>query len=313
MKGLELSRRYYEAFGKEMLENDFGEILPYLAIGLSGSGSECYGFDDEKSQDHDFEPSFCIFLPENDVVDEKTAFRLERAYAKLPKSFMGFDRCPVSPVGGSRHGVIRMDDFFLSKVGSKDGYLSLEQWFSVPEYGLLEATNGEVFSDPFGKFTSIRKQLEYFPEDVRLKKMAGHLLLMGQAGQYNYNRCIARGETAAAQLAVFEFVQSTLHCIYLLNRAYMPYYKWSFRGLRSLSRLNHLSEDLEYLISSDNAEQSAKEKTEIIERLCSAVSKELREQGLSERKDSEMEMQAYAVNDNIRDSVIRTMHILQGV
>ena len=176
MKGLELSRRYYEAFGKEMLENDFGEILPYLAIGLSGSGSECYGFDDEKSQDHDFEPSFCIFLPENDVVDEKTAFRLERAYAKLPKSFMGFDRCPVSPVGGSRHGVIRMDDFFLSKVGSKDGYLSLEQWFSVPEYGLLEATNGAIFNDNYGQFTLIREKLRYFPEDVFRKMLAGHLL-----------------------------------------------------------------------------------------------------------------------------------------
>lgn len=313
MKGIELAKAYYESYGKEMLNIEFSDALPLLAVGLVGSGSECYGYDDELSRDHDFEPGFCIFLPGEDVVDRKTAFLLERAYTKLPKEFMGFNRNAENPVGGNRHGVIRMEEFFLEKIGSADGNLSLEQWLSVPEYGLLEATNGEVFSDPYGRFSAIRERLCYLPEDVRLKKLAGRLLLMGQAGQYNYNRCIARGEAAAAQLAVFEFTKSALHSIYLLNRAYMPYYKWSFRGLSKLTVLSELADDLEYLISSGNAEKEAKNKSEIIERICTAVSTQLREQALTELENSEMELQAYAVNEKIKDSSVRTMHILRGI
>lgn len=206
MKGLELARQYYEAFGRQLLEQ-FPQASPYLAVGLAGSGSECCGFDDETSRDHDFEPGFCIFLPGEDVVDRRTAFLLERAYAKLPKEFMGLRRSPLDPVGGNRHGVIRMADFFLEKTGTADGELSLQQWFSVPEQSLLEATNGAVFSDLLGAFTAIREKLKYLPEAVRRKKLAGELLLMGQAGQYNYSRCIARGETGGAQLAAFEFVK----------------------------------------------------------------------------------------------------------
>lgn len=313
MKGLELARQYYETYGKEMLQAQFPEALPYLAIGLAGSGSECYGFDDETSRDHDFEPAFCIFLPDEDVVDRRTEFLLERAYAKLPKQFMGYERSALNPVGGSRHGVIRMAEFFLSKTGSSNGELSVEQWFSLPEYGLLEATNGEVFADPYGHFSAIREKLRYFPEDVRRKKLAGHLLLMGQAGQYNYGRCIARGETAAAQLAVFEFAQSALHSVYLLNRAYMPYYKWSFRGLKNLSRLKELAVDLEYLISSGNTAEEAKKKMDVIERICTAIADELQAQGLTDLQSTEMEQQAYALNDTITDPNIRNLHILQGV
>lgn len=313
MKGLELARQYYETYGKEMLQAQFSDILPNLAIGFAGSGSECYGFDDETSQDHDFEPAFCIFLPGEDVVDRRTEFLLERAYAKLPKQFMGYERSPLNPVGGNRHGVIRMEEFFLSKTGSPDGELSVEQWFSLPEYGLLEATNGEVFADPYGRFTAIREKLRYFPENVRRKKLAGHLLLMGQAGQYNYGRCVARGETAAAQLAVFEFAQSALHSVYLLNRAYMPYYKWSFRGLRNLSRLKELAVDLEYLISNGNTAEEAKKKMDMIECICAAIAAELRAQGLIELQSTEMEQQAYALNDTITDPNIRNLHILQGV
>ena len=313
MKGLELARQYYETYGNDMLQAQFPQVLPLLAIGLAGSGSECYGYDDAISRDHDFEPAFCIFLPGEDVVDRRTAFQLERAYAKLPKQFMGLERSPISPVGGSRHGVIRIEDFFSAKTGSRDGGLSLQQWFSVPEYGLLEATNGAVFADPYGQFTAIRERLRYFPEDVRRKKLAGHLLLMGQAGQYNYGRCIARGESAAAQLAVFEFTQSALHSIYLLNRAYMPYYKWCFRGLRGLSRLSALADGLEYLISSGNDPQKAQEKTEMIERICVAVAGELRAQGLTDLQNAEMEQQAYALNDTITDHNIRNLHILHGV
>lgn len=313
MKGLELARQYYEACGREVLQAQFAQVLDFVAVGLAGSGSECYGYDDVTSRDHDFEPAFCLFLPGEDVVDRRTAFQLERAYAKLPKEFMGLRRSPVDPVGGSRHGVIRMADFFMEKTGSPDGALSLQQWFSVPEYGLLEATNGAVFADPYGQFTAIREKLRYFPEEVRRKKLAGHLLLMGQAGQYNYSRCITRGDTAAAQLAAFEFTKSALHSIFLLGRAYMPYYKWSFRALKELPRLSNLAENLEYLISSGNTDREAKQKAETIERICAAVADELRLQQLTDLQNAELEQQAYALNDTIADGNIRNAHILYGV
>lgn len=313
MKGLELSRKYYEEFGKEVLEAQFSEVLPFLAVGLAGCGSECLGFDDGVSADHDFEPGFCIFLPDENTVDRRTAFLLERAYAKLPKEFMGFTRSPLSPVGGNRHGVLRMEDFFLERVGSGDGRLTLREWFTLPEQGLLEATNGEVFFDNLGQFSEIRQRLGYFPEDVRLKKLAGHLLLMGQAGQYNYGRCVTRNDTAAAQMAVFEFTKSALHAIYLLNRVYMPYYKWSFKRLRELSTFGGLADKLEYLISSGNNLPEAEKKAQMIEDICVSVADELRAQGLSDVDVAEMEPTAYAVNGNISDHDIRTMHILSGV
>ena len=313
MKGLEIARAYYETYGKEMLQSQFSQVLPYLAIGLVGSGSECYGYDDQTSRDHDFEPAFCIFLPGEDVIDRKTEFQLERAYAKLPKQFMGLERSALTPVGGSRHGVIRMADFFLQKTGTSDGALSYEQWFLVPEQSLLEATNGAVFEDQYGLFTAIRERLRYFPEDVRRKKLAGQLLLMGQSGQYNYSRCIARGDTAAAQLAAVEFVKSTLHCIYLLNRAYMPYYKWSFKGLKNLATLGNLADDMEYLISSGNTPHEFKQKSQTIERICAEVSSVLQAQGLTDLKLSELEQQSYALNNTIADNRIRNLHILYGV
>ena len=125
MKGLEISKAFYYEYGKPMLEERFPEIVPHLAAGLIGSGSECYGYDDEVSKDHDFEPGFCIFLPGEDVVDRKAAFALERAYAALPKEYRGLRRAIVSPVGGQRHGVIRTADFLADKTGTKDGKLTV--------------------------------------------------------------------------------------------------------------------------------------------------------------------------------------------
>ena len=121
MKGLELSKAYYLEYGEAMLKESFPHILSHLAIGLIGSGSECLGYDDEISRDHDFEPGFCIFLPDEETVDQKTAFLLERAYAHLPQEFMGVSRNRIRPVGGSRNGVIRRDAFYLSKCGNLQG------------------------------------------------------------------------------------------------------------------------------------------------------------------------------------------------
>ncbi|MBR3403086.1 MAG: DUF4037 domain-containing protein [Parasporobacterium sp.] len=312
MKGLELSKAFYEEYGKEMLEG-FPELLPYLAAGLTGSGSECFGYDDEISADHDLEPGFCIFLPGEEIVDRKSAFLLERAYAKLPKEFMGYKRSLMQPVGGARHGVIRTAEFFAEKTGSESGILSVNDWLSLPEQSLAEAVNGELYFDNYGEVTKIRKGLAYYPEDIRRKKLAGHLLLMAQAGQYNYRRTIAHGEYGAAQLAVFEFVKSTMAAVFLLNKKYQPYYKWSFRAMRELDILSIEAELLEYLITSDNREEAAEEKYNVIEGIAADVIDELMEQNLTKAICGDLEKHAYSVNDSIADATVRNLHILVAV
>ena len=313
MKGIELSRAYFEEYGRPMLENEFPDIMPYLAAGLFGSGSECFGFDDEISTDHDFEPGFCIFLPDEDIVDRRAAFLLERAYAKLPKEFKGYRRAMLSPVGGARKGVIRTSEFFAEKVGSADGILTAEQWLTVPEQALAETTNGEIYFDNYKEVTRIRKTLGAYPEDIRRKKLAGNLLLMAQSGQYNYKRCLDHGEEAAAQLAVFEFVNSAIASIFLLNNNYKPYYKWSFRALRALPKLSLEAEIMEYLLTTGNDGETAEEKYYAIEGIAADVIDELAEQELTDAICGDLEKHAYSVNDKINDAEIRNMHILAAV
>lgn len=313
MNGLELARGYYEEYGAPMLHREFADVESLLAVGLVGSGSECLGFDDAVSTDHDFEPGFCLFLPGEDVVDRRTAFLLERAYAKLPAEYGGFKRARLAPVGGHRHGVIRTADFFTEKVGAPDGELTARDWLTLPEYALLEATGGEVFRDDLGTFTAIRRKLSLMPEDVRRKKLAGHLLIMAQAGQYNYNRCLMHGEPGAAQLAAVEFVKAAISVVFLLNRRYQPYYKWSFRALRGLTRLSQLSDALEYLLMSENGEKEAETKYLVIEDVAALVIGELQNEGLTKAVCGDLEKHAYSVNDGVDDPAIRNLHVLAAI
>ncbi|MBE6649683.1 MAG: DUF4037 domain-containing protein [Ruminococcaceae bacterium] len=306
MKGIELSEKFYNEYGVKMLEEQFSDIVFELAIGLAGSGSECFGWDDEISRDHDFEPGFCIFI--TDSIDRKTAFALERAYAKLPREFMGFKRSTLSPVGGNRHGVINIGDFLLDKTGTPDGSLSLLDWMNLPEQSVAEAVNGKIFRDDSGVFTSIREELTYMPEEIRLKKLSGELLMMGQTGQYNFPRCLARGEHAAAQLTLNEFVKHSLHAVFLLNKHYLPYYKWCFRALKDLSKLSHLSKALEELLFGNSADIQ-----NTVESVCLEIISEARNQNLTTYHGNEAEGHAYSVNDKIENEEIRNMHILSGV
>ncbi len=297
-----------------MLEQQFSDLIPYLAVGLFGSGSECLGYDDEISIDHDFEPGFCVFIPAEDIISRRDAFLLERAYARLPRSYQGFERSIMSPVGGNRHGIIRTGEYFLRTVGSADGDLDLQQWMTIPEQALLEATNGSVFFDHYGEVSDIRNRLKYYPEDVRLKRLAGYTLLMAQSGQYNYIRCIKHNETAAAQLAAVEFVKCAMSVFFLLNRTYQPYYKWSFRALRALlAAVPVIPESLEYLLSAGNTEAEVKKKTTLIDLISEEAITAFHRQNITTVHTSELEQHAYAINNFIKNPNIRNMHILSTV
>ena len=313
MNGLELARSYYESFGAPMLHEQFPAWEERVAAGLIGSGSECFGYDDEISRDHDFETGFCLFIPGEEVMDRQTAFRLERAYAKLPKEFLGFQKSRIDPVGGRRHGVIRVPDFFSEKLGRPDAALSIADWLRIPESSFFELSRGTLFRDDSGLVKRELDKISFFPEDIRLKKLAGELLMMAQAGQYNYRRCVKREDGAAAQLCVNEFVKAALHSIFLLNRSYLPYYKWQFRALRDLPFLSELAEPLEYLLTSKNDPAEAEEKYTLIEDLAGVFIAELMEQDLTKASCGDLEKHAYSVNDHVADASLRNLHVLAAV
>lgn len=312
MQGLDISREFYLKYGKPMLEEQFSDVLDRIAVGLAGEGSECYGFDDELSRDHDFDAGFCLWITEKDERD--FGFKLERAYAKLPKEFMGLKRSSVSPVGGNRHGVITVEEFYTRHLGAPTAPDTYERWLYTPSCSLAAASNGEVFKDDLGEFSLVRNRLlQGYPEDIRKKKLAAHLIFMAQAGQYNYHRCIKRGERGAAQLAVFEFVKHTISAVYLLNNSYEPFYKWAYRGLLKLPILGNIGDSLQVMTELDNTDLNVEIKLAVIEDIASLIIGELQNQSLTKAICTDLEKHAYSVLDGVKDNGLRNMHIMEGI
>ncbi len=311
MKGLDVAYNYYLEYGKPMLKNEFGDVFDKITVGLVGEGSECYGYDDLTSQDHDFDMGFCMFITQKDY--DEFGFKLERAYSKLPREYMGFKRKILSPVGGNRRGVIIAQDFYKKFLGVSDIPNDINWWFFVPEHSLSTATNGKIFTDNNGAFMQVRKSLlKGYPQDVKLKKLAKHLILAGQSGQYNYSRCISHGERGSASLAICEFVKHYMSAVYLLNNTYQPFYKWAFKGLRNLPILCECETALEGLLEYGNNSSESKLKCEIIEDLSSMLINELKRQNLSDATCYNLETHAYSITDKIQNAEIRNMHIMEG-
>lgn len=332
MTGLELSRLYYQKIGRPMLEEKFPQYISRIAAGLVGEGSECFGFDDEISQDHDFGPGFCIWLCKEDF--EKIGKEMQLAYNNLPKEFMGFSKNTTAR-GIGRVGVFEISDFYRRFIGNEQPPKSLMRWLYLPENKLATAVNGEVFEDNLGIFTDIRNSLaSYYPEDVRIKKIAARASSMAQSGQYNYSRCMFRGDTVAAQLALLEFIKASLSMIHLLNRHYSPYYKWQFKSLKNLHnqlgfRFNasgalNMLEKLSVLGDQSDAWQipypenfnpylnKLDKKVVLIENICTLIINELRNQQLTDTDDSFLEAHTYKIMNCISDSELKQCHVTEG-
>ena len=314
MKGLELSKSFYYEFGEKMIMDNFPNLFSKIAIGLIGAGSECFSYDDDVSVDHDFDPGFLIFV--SDDIDDNLVFKLKRAYSKLPMEYKGFKREVMSPVGGNRRGVKRVSDFLYEKTGTRDGNLSYYDFLRIPEESLAELTNGEIWRDDSKLITNIRIKLFVMPKDVILKKLAGEVLMMAQSGQYNYNRCIKHNELGAARLAAYEFVNASIHAAFLLNEVYMPYYKWSFRALRSLSWPKNMADfenELVSLLNISDENMRIGYASSSIEKVSSIILSRLKADGLSKKDDLYLESHAYEINNRIVDNNLRNMHILSAV
>lgn len=307
LKGLSLAREYYEVYGKEMIHKEFPEYEGRIAVGLAGEGSDCFGFDDLNSMDHDFGPAFCMWVTREtfDAIGEK----LQKAYEALPKYLHGIRR-DIQPMGKGRTGVIVISDFYRKYTGCPNGPRTKEEWLAADEWKLALSVNGEVFTDPQGLFTQIRSNIQaYYPEDVWKRRIAQKLALMAQSGQYNYARLMGRGETEAAQFAKCRFVEDAMEVCYLLNRCYAPYYKWLFRGSEGFARLHDVKEMLRQLqllpvqteawaegYDTWNFTVNRKDRAAVlVEKIAESIAKECQELKLTETSDTYLEAQAFEI------------------
>jgi hypothetical protein len=301
MKGLALCEAYFRTHGEPMLKEKFPETYGRIAAGLAGPGSECFGFDDEFSRDHDWGPSFCLWLADTDA--QTIGRRLATEYARLPRAFLGFGPRKTSPGEEHRVGPCRTWDFFQTYLGARSLPETPAQWLRIPEESLATCTNGMVWADPLGEFTSIRKALlAYYPEDVRLKKIASRCITIAQAGQYNFPRSTKRGHLFAARASEVQFCSDVVSLMFLLNRRYTPYFKWAFHALGDLTLLGgRMRSGLEALLRAE----APLEKEQLMQSICEELVAELAREGLTDSTSDFLLDHVSSIYERIADPELR--------
>ena len=276
--GLDLCREYYETYGKPMICEQFAEYRDQIAAGLCGEGSDCFGFDDEISRDHDWGPGFAMWVSKE--VYAQIGVALQDAYEKLPKEFKGFTR-KESSQGSNRVGVTTIAGFYHRLLGkeninnlSKDFKATDVSWAQISDEALAAAVNGEVFTDQEGIFSAIRTVLQKgFPERIFYLKIAEACAKFSQSAQYNYGRMLGRGDRVAAELSLIEGMKQAMKLLYYLEKEYPPHDKWLYKGLTNKPEYIRETQLLNKLIEKENIPEHVQIMEELAGLLCARLYK----------------------------------------
>lgn len=104
--------------------------MPLCAFGLVASCSECFGFDDNISHDHDFGPSGMYLVKRKDY--SKYHKKILETLNKLPKEFKNFKALKESEWGFGRRGLIKIEDFYYN-LGQENSPQTIFEWQKIPK------------------------------------------------------------------------------------------------------------------------------------------------------------------------------------
>ena len=308
MNGLQLSREYFVSVAEPKLKLDFPALHPHLAAGLAGNGSECFGYDDEISRDHDWGADFYIWVEDEDSgsIPALQSWKDELMKSSPPSSAR--ERSEY----GARVAVMTCSSFYSGLIGASGRPETLNEWLRAPEENFAMAVNGEVFADGPGTFTRTRNALlSYYPEDIRLKRIAAKLMALAQTGQYNLLRTSLRDDRVTLRTIVSRFTDAAIALVFLLNKVYRPYYKWAYRALGGLPLLGaETARTLREIADVGGFDQGAiSELTCLAERLCATFAAELGKQYLSGSDDSFLAAHAEEVRKRIKSGSLRDLPV----
>jgi hypothetical protein len=155
----------------------------------------------------------------------------------LPDHYRGYDvRAGFS--GGTGLSITGLESYLKTTIGIDHAPQSYAEWLSAPEEDIIHVINGEVWLDELGRFSHIRKVLQgYYPEPVRLRRIAHWCRYFSGMGSYALKRALLRGNEYYATIAFSRAVRWAVQLCFMLEKRYYPYDKWTYAFFQRLPRL----------------------------------------------------------------------------
>ncbi len=233
---IDISRQFFEEIVKPILLEHFPDETARTAFGVFGYGSEALGLDDEYSRDHHWGLRIDALMPE-DVFETRRAAIMETLSANLPDSYQGHS-LREGHLAGAGLSPDNLTAFLSRTVGLTHPPKSYAEWLSIPEEDIIHVINGEVWYDPTGEFTAIRAAFNgYYPEPVRLRRIAHWCRYFSGMGTYALKRAILRDNDFYATTRFSNAIRLGIQLAFLLDKQYFPYDKWLMAYFERLPRL----------------------------------------------------------------------------
>ena len=239
------SRDFWEEIVSPLLQARFPAETAQMAAGFFGYGSEVLRLDDEYSTDHHFGLRVNALLPA-DVLNSKGGAIEDMLAAELPQHWRGRElREGYTRTKGV--ALASLEHHLTSTIGMTHPPQSHADWLAIPEEDITHIVAGEVWHDPSGQFSAVRAALSaYYPEPVRLRRLAHWCRYFSGMGVYALKRAMLRDNTLYASTTFARSLRWGVQIAFMLDRRYYPYDKWLtemfYRLPRMGARLAHIVE-----------------------------------------------------------------------
>lgn len=233
---IDISRNFFNEIVKPILEREFPEETGQMTFGVWGLGSEALKLDDELSRDHHWGIRIDTLMPQ-DIFTNKREEILRVVGAKLPATYQGHE-LQEGIVAGAGLIPDSLEGFLTRSIGIDHPPQNYAEWLNVPEEDIIHIINGEVWHDPAGRFTAVRQSFsQYYPEPVRLRRIAHWCRYFSGMGTYALKRAILRNNQYYAATAFGKAIRWGLQLAFMLEKQYYPYDKWIMTYFKRLPRL----------------------------------------------------------------------------
>ena len=233
---IDISRAFFDEVVKPVLEREFPAEMQQMVFGVYGYGSEVLRLDDAYSRDHHWGLRINALMPE-ELFRTRAEPIMGALGAQLPATFRGY---------ALREGYTKWSGLELSSleqhlrqtIGIDHPPQSYAEWLNIPEEDITHVVGGEVWHDPAGRFSAIRATLEgYYPEPVRLRRIAHWCRYFSGMGSYALKRAILRDNELYATITFARAIRLGVQLAFLIDRSYYPYDKWLLAYFEQLPRM----------------------------------------------------------------------------